>query len=119
MAGARARHHLGLAAVARVGRHPLLPVLEVAILDYESDRTPHRTPEANPGDDADLITLDRHPPAAPITLLAAREVVIDVSEVDVETGGCAFDYGHQFGSVRFAGGKKTKHLCLFVRTGAL
>src|SRR5438552_4935203 len=99
MAGARARHRFGLAAVARGGRHPLLPVLEVAILDYERDRTPHRPPEANPGDDADLVTLDRHPPAAPVTFLAAREVVIDVREVDVEAGGCAFDNGHQFGSV--------------------
>ena len=52
MTGARARDDGRLAAIGGIGRHPLLPILVVAILDDEGDRAAHRAPEADAGDRA-------------------------------------------------------------------
>ena len=45
--------------------------------------------------------------AAPVALLAAREVVVDACDIDFETGRSALDHCDQFGSVRFAGSEET------------
>ena len=98
----RARDGLRLAAIARVDRHLLHPVLEVLVLDYESDRAAERAAEADPGNDPRLVALDRHPAAPPVAFLPAREVVIEARQVDFEPGRNALDHRDQFRSVRFA-----------------
>ena len=60
-----------------------------------------------PGDDAHLVALDRHPSAAAVTLLAAREVVVDLRRIDIEAGRVSFHHRDQLGAVRLTGGKKT------------
>ena len=110
MAGARPRHRFGLAAVGGIDRHPLLPVFEIAILDDQRDRTAHRAPEADARDHAHLVALDRHPSAPSVALLAAREVVVDLREIDIEAGRVAFHHRDQFGAVRFTGCQETQHL---------
>ena len=86
MTGARTGDHFGLATVGRIGGHPLLPVFEVAVLDDQSDGTAHRAAEADSRDHAHFVALDRHPAAASIAFLAAREVVVDVGRLDIEAG---------------------------------
>ena len=107
MAGTRPRDRLGLAAVGGIDRHPLEPVLEIEILYDERDRTAHRAPEADARDHAHLVALDRHPSASPVTLLAPREVIVDLREIDLEAGRVAFHHRDQFGAVRLTGCEKT------------
>ncbi len=104
MSGPRTRHRLGLAAIARVGRHPLLPIFVVAILDDEGDRTAHAASEADAGNRPHLVFFNQHPAAAAVAFLPAREVGVDFRDIDLETGRHAFDHGDQFGAVRFTGG---------------
>ena len=107
VAGARTRDDLGLAAIAGIGRHALFPVFVVAILDDEGDGTAHRAAEADARNDARLVLFDQHAAAAPVALLAARQVVVNARDIDFEAGWSALDNRDQFGSVRFAGGKET------------
>ena len=89
------------------GGHPLFPVFVVAVFNDEGDRAAHRAAEADAGDDAGLVLFDQHTAAAAVALLAAREVVVDARDIDLEAGGCAFDDGDEFGSVGFSGGEET------------
>ena len=80
-----------------------------------------RAPEADSGNRPHFIFFDEHPAAASIAFLTAREVGINLRDIDVEAGRHAFDHGHQFGAVRLAGGKKTQHRwdsCFAVRKRA-
>ena len=113
MAGPRPRDDFGRAAIVRVGGHFLDPVLEVAILDDERDRTAERFAEADAGNRPHLVLLDQHPAAAPVTLLAPRQVRIDRGKVDVEAGGHAFNGRDQLGAVRLTSGQKSQHRFCF------
>ncbi len=108
MAGPRARDDLRRAAIAGIGRHLLDPVLEVAILDDEGDRTAERFAEADARNRPHLVLLDQHPAAAAVAFLPTREVGVDRGNVDVETGGYAFDRRDQLGPVRFTGSQKSE-----------
>src|SRR5256885_2246495 len=55
MTGAWARDRSGFCAVLGIGRHPLLPVFEVAILDDEGDGAANRLAETDTGDGAHLV----------------------------------------------------------------
>src|SRR3990172_4649521 len=107
--GPRSRNRLGLAAILRVDRHPLLPVLEVLVLDDEGDGATQGATEAHARYDSGLVAFDRHAPAAAIAFLAPREVLVDSVRLDLEASRNTLDDCHQFGAVRFAGGKKTQH----------
>ncbi len=109
MAGPRARDDVRLGAIVGIGGHPLDPILEVAILDDERDRTAERFAEADAGNRPHFVLFDQHSAAAAVALLAAREIGVDRANVDVEAGGHAFDRRHQFGAVRFTGSQKTQH----------
>src|SRR5579863_3118161 len=109
MTGSWPCHHFRLTAILRIRRHALFPVLEVAICDNEGHRTAHRAPESNSGDNPYLVLFDQHPAPAPITLLAAGQIVIDAAEVDIEAGWSSLNHRNQFGAVRFTGGQKTQH----------
>src|SRR5258707_9570718 len=91
MAGPRAGDNLRRAAIVGIRRHLLDPVLEVAILDDESDRAAERFAEADTGNRPYFVLLDQHPATAAVAFLTAREVGVDRCNVDVETGGHAFD----------------------------
>ena len=110
MSGTRPGDRFGLAAVGGIDRHPLEPVFEIAILDDQRDRTADRAPEADARDHPHLVALDCHPSAPSVALLAAREVVVDLREIDVEAGRVAFHHRHQFRAVRFTGCQETQHL---------
>ena len=109
MAGPRARDDVRRAAIVGIGGHLLDPVLEVAILDDESDRTADRFAEADAGNRPHFVLFDQHPAAAAVTFLAAREVGVDRRKVDVETGGHALHGRDQLGAVRFTGSQKSEH----------
>ena len=64
-------------AVRGIGRHLLVPVLPVAILDDERDRGAEGLPPTNARTDLDLVLLDFHPTAAAVALLAPPEVGVD------------------------------------------
>ena len=102
--GTRTRHDFGFPAIARISRHPLFPILEVAIYDDEGDGAAQCAPEADTRNWPRLILLDEHPAPAPVTFLAARKVVVNLCEVDFESRWHAFDNGDQLGAVRFARG---------------
>ncbi len=105
----RPRDHLGLARIGRIRGHSFFPVLEIAIGDDERDRTAHRAPEADSRDRTNLVLFDQHPAAAAVAFLAARELMVDACEIDLEAGGYALDHRDEFGAVRFTGGQKTEH----------
>ena len=66
-------------------RHDLEPVLEITILDHQRDRRSERLTVPNPGQYLHLIGLDLHSPTAPVTLLPAPELVIDIARIDRQT----------------------------------
>ena len=62
----------------RLGRHAVLPVLPVAVLDAEGERRAERPAEAQAGRPLDLVLLDEHAPAAAVAVLAPAQVAVDL-----------------------------------------
>src|SRR5439155_24469588 len=74
---------------ARLGsadRHRGLPVLPVAVGDLERDWAAERRTPPDAGENADLIALDLHAPAAPVAALAPRDVLVDLGLGGRQTG---------------------------------
>ena len=55
------------------------------------------------------VSLDLHPPAAPITPLPPLQFTINLLDINRQTGGQTFNYRDQRASVRFPGCDETKH----------
>src|SRR2546426_1371454 len=87
-------------------RHRGLPVLPVAVGDVERDRAAERRAPPDAGENADLIALDLHAPAAPVAALAAREVLVDLALGERQTGRDAVDDRDQGLAVGFARGEE-------------
>ena len=88
----------------RFGRHHVVPVDEIAVLDRESDRRTERLAVTHAGDDLDRVGLDLHPPAAAVTLLPPPKLVVDGVNIDRQTRRKALDNGYEGFAVRFACG---------------
>src|SRR3989442_1676663 len=94
---------------ARLGsadRHRGLPVLPVAVGDLERDWAAERRTPPDAGENAALIALDLHAPAAPVAALAPREVLVDLGLGERQTGRDAVDDRDQGLAVGFAGGEE-------------
>ena len=59
--------------------------------------------------DVGAIGLDRHPPAASVSALAAAQIGRDGINVNRESGGDAFEDDDKRATMRFARGEKTHH----------
>src|SRR6476646_1427170 len=82
-------------AFARRGVHDRLPVRPVAIADEHRDGTTERLAGAHTGEDLRRIALDLHAPPATITLLASRQVGVDVRREKRKASGHALEYTHE------------------------
>src|SRR5439155_23432689 len=102
----RARDLLLLGArLGRADRHRGFPVLPVAVGDGERDRAAERRAPADAREDADLVALDLHAPAAPVAALAPRQVRVDLALGERQAGRDAVDDGDQGLTVGFALGE--------------
>src|SRR5262249_46402837 len=84
--GARSGDRERRVAVLGPGRHLLLPVPPVTILDPERDRRAERLAPAHAGPDLDLVALDLHATAATVTLHPPGEIPVDRRDVDRNAG---------------------------------
>ena len=114
MPGPRQRHRLhalaGRLALRRPRAHPPLPVGVIAVADDERERRAERPPVAQAGEHLDRVLLELLPRAAPVALLAAREVGVDRLPVEHEARGQPADDRHERGPVRLAcGGQRERH----------
>ena len=107
VAGPRRVNLLDL-GVHRPGVHPLLPVGVIAVRDQDGDWAAERSAMAHAGADLDRVALDLHPPAAPVTELAASHLAVEALAVELEARGKALDDRDQAGAVRLAGGCEAK-----------
>ena len=109
MTGSRPRDRDARVTIGGFGRHLLLPVLPVPVLDHQRDRRAQGFAPADSRFDARLVLLDRHPPAAAVSLLPAPQVMIDRADIDREPCGEALDDRRQARPVGLSGGKEAKH----------
>ena len=70
------------------------------------------SPGAHAGQKLDRVALDLHAPPAPVALLAARELDVDVLGEQRQSGGHAFEHADQGRAVRFASGGEAEHCVL-------
>ena len=84
-----------------VGR-PDGDLLGPAVLDQQRERRPGRAAEAHPADELGVVALDRHPGAAPVAELAARQLRVDVRRPEDEPRGHPLENRQQRGPVRLA-----------------
>jgi hypothetical protein len=94
--------------LAGLDGHNILPVLEVAIPDEDSDRRAESLAVTNAGDDLHLIALDFHTAASAVALLAAPELMVYGWDIDREACRQAFDDGDKPLAVRLACRGKAK-----------
>src|SRR5689334_8814218 len=111
MARPRTRHHALALWITFPRRriHDLLPVLPVAILNHHRDWRAQGLARAHAGQELDVVGLDLHSSAAAIALLASRQLYVDVSRDERQSGDHAFEYRDEGGTVRFARGGKSEH----------
>ena len=100
VSGARRRHLLAVRLAER--RHALLPVLPIAVLDRERNRSAERLTEAHARENSHRICFDFHASAAPVALLATRQITVDVFQFQRKPRRNTLQDGCQRRAVRFA-----------------
>ena len=90
----------------RLDRHPLGPVLPVAVVDGEGDGRAERPPVADTGRPAHPVALDLHAPAAAVAVLAPLRSRSTRRVVTRMPGRQALQHAGQAGAVRLAGGQQ-------------
>jgi hypothetical protein len=94
MTGSRTRQPssaLFVGKLARLDRHHILPILEVAVADQQTNRRTKSLAVPNARYDFNLVAFNLHPPAAAIALLAPPELMVDAGGVCREPRGQTFD----------------------------
>src|SRR5262245_9840642 len=94
---------------AYLGGHHFVPVGPVFVLDGDRHRRSECQTMADAAEDFDAVLLDLHAGAAAIPLLTPPQFVIDLIDIDGQTGGQTFNNRDQCATVRFAGGSETEH----------
>jgi hypothetical protein len=87
----------------RPGAHPPRPVLVVAVLHDERERSSERAAVAETGEDLDSVLLDLLPWTSSVALLAPPQVGVDRLPVDHEAGRQSGHDRNECGPVRLAG----------------
>jgi hypothetical protein len=96
-------------AVRGIGRHLLLPVLPIAVLDHERHRRAEGLSPSHARRDRDLVLLDRHATAPPIPLLTPPEIVVDRRTIDGKSRRATLENRREARPVRFPSGEEAKH----------
>src|SRR6266404_9841374 len=78
--------------LALAGRHHVVPVGPVFVLDHHGQRRAQRQAMSDTADDLCAVLLDLHPRAAAIALLSPMQFVIDLLNINWQTCGQTFDY---------------------------
>ena len=104
----RQRHEL-----ARIGdrldRHALGPGFGmIGVLDQDRERRAQGAAVAHAGEDARLLRLDGHPPAAAVAELAPLQVALEMRGQQLQPRRQAVENAHQGRSVRLAGCEKAQ-----------
>ena len=99
----------------RRGIHDFLPVLPIAVPNQHRDGRSDCLAGTDAREQLDGVLLDLHPSAAPIALLPARELLVDVAREQPQAGGNALENRNEGLSVGFAGGRESKHSVGMVR----
>ncbi len=108
VAGARQRHQLAR-IVDRLDRHARRPGFEViGVLDQHRQGRPQRAPMPHAREDARLLRLDGHAPAAAVPQLAALQIALEVLGEQAQPGGKAVEDADQRRPMRLARGEETK-----------
>src|SRR5690606_31561333 len=89
--------------------HHLGPLGPFGIADTQRDGATHRVAVTDTTRDRQLILLELHARTAAIAELASLKVVLDVFRAHGHARRQALHDGDEFGAVRFAGSKHTKH----------
>ena len=97
MTGTRRRDRLSGRRAER--RHAVRPVREITVHDAQRDGAAQRLPETHAGENFRLVLLYLHTAAAPVALLAPRQVAVD--RLDIQRQPCrqALQNGRQAGAV--------------------
>ena len=86
------------------GVHHLRPVFPVAVGDRDHQRRAEGDAVAQAGADLGTVVFDLLAAAAPMPVLAARELAVDRLAVETEAGREAGEHRDDLAAVRFAGG---------------
>ena len=103
----------GAGEIGMAGAGPLdvfeLLELGVAVDHLHRQRAAERDAPPETGEKRDGVGFDPLPAAATMAALAADELGVDRSDVDLQAGGKPVDQCDKRGAVRFSGGPVTKH----------
>ena len=107
VAGPRQRDRLRAALGRdRLDRHPLGPVLPVAVVDGEAEGRAERAAVAEAGGPAHPVALDLHPLAAAVAVLPPLQVAVDQPRADPHAGRHALEDADEPRPVRLARGQQ-------------
>ena len=95
--------------IHRIGGHHGLPLGPLGVADLDGDRSAHRAPVANPGEDRHGVLLELHPGAAAITEPTAGQLSGEISGGQFHAGDHALDQRNQGAAVGFTGGGPSQH----------
>ena len=111
MTGARALHTSRPLRrnVVRLRRHHVRPVRPISVLNQQRDGRAERLPMSHTAHDFNAVTLDLHPPAAPVAPLSPRKFAVDQLDITCQTGRQPFNDCDQHAPMRLACGGETKH----------
>jgi len=96
-------------AFARRGIHDLFPVFPVPIADEHGDRAANRLARAHAGQELRGVALDLHASSAPVPLLSAREVGVDVRSKQWDARRHPFEDADERLPVGLTSGGEAKH----------
>ena len=91
------------------GRHLLLPLRPLGVVDHDRDRRAEREAVADAAEDLDVVTLEAHPRPAAESQTAPGQLVAQLLDGDRKTRGEPFDHHGERGAVRLAGGQVAQH----------
>ena len=99
----------GLLGDAGRGRHLLLPLRPLGVVDHDRDRRAQREPVPDPAEELDVVALEAHARAAAEPQAATGELVADLVDGDGQARGQTLDHHREGGAVGLTGGQVTQH----------
>ena len=98
----RARRRDRLSGRRAERRHAVRPVREITVHDAQRDGAAQRLPETHAGENFRPVLLDLHTAAAPVALLAPRQVAVDRLDIQRKPRRQSLQDGRQTGAVRLS-----------------
>src|SRR5689334_20760249 len=95
---------LSLVELPRI--HGALPVLVVLVAHDDGNRSAERLAAAHAANDLDFVTLDLHPPAAAVAVLATLQIIVYARTVERDACRHTRDDRRQLRSMRLAGARE-------------